>query len=135
MKQQWIAPPFLRHENANALAMQKARAWFLPGLAAQFLRLRYFTRIALRSQPNFQCLSATEKLTKAGPAQIELLSRRHARAKRVEDARERAFVPAHPSSCEKKMDCRVKPGNDDRFNMIGNRCRAREVAGFYAAVL
>jgi hypothetical protein len=22
------------------------------------------------------------------------------------------------------MDCRVKPGNDNRFNMAGNRCRS-----------
>jgi hypothetical protein len=22
----------------------------------------------------------------------------------------------------KRMDCRVKPGNDNRFNMTGNRC-------------
>jgi len=24
----------------------------------------------------------------------------------------------------KRMDCRVKPGNDNRFNMTGNRCKS-----------
>src|SRR5271166_3092183 len=44
--------------------------------------------------------------------------------KRAEDARERAGDP-RIHLLAKRMDCRVKPGNDDRFNMTGSRYRER----------
>jgi hypothetical protein len=31
----------------------------------------------------------------------------------------------------KRMDCRVKPGNDNRFNMTGNRCWIGAFARLY----
>jgi hypothetical protein len=55
-----------------------------------------------------------------------MILRRHARAKRVEDARKRAGDPRiHHFS--KKMDRRVKPGDDERGNQ--RRALEKQMAG------